>query len=214
MKKHFIIIISLISIVFPLSAQNSKDVLYLKSDSLVYGDRYEIPQYDGRKKSGLGFSLEAGVMAGAQNSDYRTPFSFNFLINATSKTRNIFGLGSGVEFFGESFTPLFLEYKYLFSEKKTSQFFFMRGGELFHLNGDIQHTDYTNPQFDVEKKYHGGGSFTIGTGISWSKDDSETYLTFAYRNAHTSYSQKNYNNQTATYRNSYNRLEIKFGFKF
>ena len=42
----------------------------------------------------------------------------------------------------------------------------------------------------VRRIYKGGGSFTFGTGISWAKEDYETYLSFAYRYAHTSYTQK------------------------
>ena len=71
-----------------------------------------------------------------------------------------------------------------------------------------------NSQYNYSKSYKGGASFTIGTGISWAKDEGETYLSFAYRYAHTSYSQENYNNLTETFQNTYNRLEIKFGFKF
>ena len=66
----------------------------------------------------------------------------------------------------------------------------------------------------MRKDYKGGASLGIGTGISWAKEESETYLTFAYRYAHTSYQQDDYNNVTYTYKNNFNRLEIKFGFKF
>ena len=38
----------------------------------------ETPLYDGRKKRGLGFALEAGFLIGSQSSDYRAPFSFNY----------------------------------------------------------------------------------------------------------------------------------------
>ncbi len=244
MKKTLTIVIMLIFIILPLSAQKTKDVLYLKNGSTIYGKLIEVtdsqykiktsdgsifiyslpevekfvnesPRFDGRKKSGLGFVLEAGVLVGAQSSDYKAPFSFNLLANVTSNTKSIFGLGSGVEYLGQPFTPLFLEYKYLFSDRKTTPFIFLRGGKLFHLNGDASNADNTtfNP-YGTEKTYQGGGSFTIGTGISWAKDDGETYLSFAYRNAHTSYTEKNYNTQSTTYRSSYNRLEIKFGFRF
>jgi len=244
MKKHLTTLIMLIFIIIPLSAQRTKDVLYLKNGSIIYGKLLEVtdslykikaydgsiyiysmpeveklvnevPPFDGRKQSGLGFVLEAGVLVGAQSSDYKAPFSFNILANITSNTKHIFGLGSGVEYLGQPFTPIFAEYKYLFSNRKTTPFLFIRGGNLFHLNGDASNADNTtyNP-YDTKKNYRGGGSFTIGTGISWAHDDSETYLSFAFRNAHTSYSQKDYNLQTVTYRSSYNRLEIKFGFKF
>ena len=243
MKKYFVIAIMLIFIIFPLSAQKTKDVLYLKNGSIIYGKLLEatdslykiriydgsifiypshevekfvneIPLYEGRKKSGLGFVVEAGVLTGAQSSDYKTPFSFNFLANITSNTRNIYGMGSGVEYLGQPFMPVFLEYKFLFSDRKTTPFIFFRGGKLFHLNGDAQNSDYINPQNSYKISYEGGGSFTIGTGISWVRDYSETYLSFAYRNVHTSYSQNNYNNQPVTYKTSYNRLEIKLGLRF
>lgn len=243
MKKLLTFVIMLIFILFPLSAQKTKDILYLKNGSIIYGKLMEVtdtqykiktsdgsifiyslpevekfvnetPEFEGRKKSGLGFVLEAGFLVGAQSSDYKAPFSFNLMVNTTVDTRNIFGLGSGVEYLGQPFSPLFLEYKLLFSDKKTTPFMFIRGGKLFHLKGDAQNTDVFYPQNDYVKSYDGGGSFTLGTGISWTKEDGETYLSFAYRNLHTSYTQKNFNNQTATYKNAYNRLEVKFGFRF
>ena len=243
MKKILIALIMPIFITFPLSAQKAKDVLYLKNGSTIYckllevndslfkiktaeGSIFiysksevnkfinEVPLYDGRKKKGVGFALEAGFLVGAQSSQYKSPFSFNILGNFTTSTRNIFGIGSGVEYLGKPFTPLFLEYKLLFSEKKTTPFIFIRGGKLFHLSGDDQTNDIAYPQYNYAQSFKGGGSFTIGTGISWARDDSETYLSFAYRNVHTSYSQNNYNNQTETFRNAYNRLEVKFGFRF
>jgi hypothetical protein len=134
--------------------------------------------------------------------------------NITSNVRSIIGIGSGVEYLGQPFTPLFLEYKYLFSNKKTTPFIFVRAGKLFNLKGHDNDNDYVNSGYDYEKSYSGGGSFTLGTGISWSKEEGETYLSFAYRYTHTSYTQYDYNHLLDTYKNDYNRLEIKFGFKF
>jgi hypothetical protein len=162
----------------------------------------------------MGVALDAGFLFGPQSSEYNSAFSFNILLNTTVDTKNIFGLGSGVEYLGQSFMPLILEYKYIISDKKTTPFIFIRGGKLFHLSGDQQNTDSTVPQYDNNKSYEGGGSFTLGTGISWVREGVETYLSFAYRNAHTSYTQTNFNNQTATYKNTYNRLEVKLGFRF
>lgn len=243
MKKITLVVIMLIFTIINLSAQNKKDVLYLKNGSIIYGKLMEVidnqykiktpdgslfvfssaevdkfvneaPVYDGRKKRGLGFSLEAGVLIGSQSSDYKAPFSFNIAGNFTSNVRNIIGIGSGVEYLGNPFTPLFIEYKYLFSNKKTTPFIFVRGGKLFNLKGDDYTNDYVNPSYNYEKSYSGGGSFTVGTGISWSKEEGETFLSFAYRYARTSYSQYDYNHVLYTYKNDYNRLEMKFGFKF
>jgi hypothetical protein len=243
MKKQLISVIILIFITFPLSAQKSKDILYLKNGSKIFGQLTEVTDslykitteggsififrpaevekfvnesqdYEGRKQNGVGLGLEAGILAGAQNSNYDSPFSFNLLLNLTRNTSESLGLGSGVEFLGQPFMPIFIEYRHIFSTKKATPFIFVRGGKLFHMNGDAGNTDPNYPQYDVPHSYSGGGSFTIGTGISWSKQDYETYLSFAYRNAHTSYDTRNYNNTTYTYRNSYNRLEVKFGFRF
>jgi hypothetical protein len=243
MKKTSLFVIMLIFTIINLSAQKNKDVLYLKNGSIIYGKLMEVidnqykirtpdgsifvfsaaevekfvnesPVYDGRKKRGLGFALEAGLLIGSQSSDYKAPFSFNIAGNVTSNVRSIFGIGSGVEYLGKPFTPLFLEYKYLFSNKKTTPFIFFRGGKLFNLKGDDQTSDYINPGNNYEKSYTGGATITIGTGISWSKEESESYLSFAYRYARTSYSQYDYNHLLDTYRNDYNRLEMKFGFKF
>lgn len=243
MKKCFLIGMILIFILSPLSAQKSKDVLYLKNGTKIYGNLMEISdsQYkiktpkgfiftfqcsevekyvneraisDSLRKSGTGFTLEAGVLAGAQSNKYDAAFSFNFIGSIKANKFDSFGLGSGVEYLGQPFLPIFLEYRHLMSVRKTTPFIFIRGGGLFHLNGDFERTDFTSPVYDTPMSYKGGFSLTMGTGISWFKDDYESYLTFAFRNAHTSYDELEYNNQRSTYKNSYNRLEIKYGFRF
>jgi hypothetical protein len=168
--------------------------------------------FQGRKNSGPGFSLEGGLLVGAQTSNYKAPFSFNVLGNYTISTRNIVSLGSGVEFLGVSFAPVFMEYKYLLSDKRVSPYLFGRLGKMFHLSRDYS-TDYNNDPYG-KSDYKGGLSFAVGTGVSWSKEDVEPYLSFAYRYAETSYKQTDYNSHPATYKSNYNRLEIKFGFKF
>lgn len=232
----------LIFIAFPMSAQKSKDVLYLKNGSIIFGklieikdgqykiqtsdgstflyktdevDRFakESPQFDGRKLNGFSFAMEAGLLAGAQHTDYTAPFSFNFLAGVTSKTNNVFSFGSGVEFLGMPYTPLFLEYKRLIYDRKTTPFVFLRGGALVQLGGNDSDTPPASYNYEPYN-YKGGGSFAFGSGISWAKTDYETYLSFAYRYAHTSYQKREYNQVTSTYENSLNRLEIKFGFRF
>ncbi len=95
-----------------------------------------LPLFTGRKEDGFGIALEAGFLIGAQNTTYEAPFSFNFLGNYTLDTKNIISLGSGVEFMGVPYTPLFMEYKYLLKENKTCPFLFARGGGLFHLGSE------------------------------------------------------------------------------
>lgn len=241
MKKHLILLIVLTIITLPLSAQKTRDALYLKNGSIIYGklinisdgrygiqtsdgsffnfpadevDKFarEAPHFEGRKASGAGFALEAGLLVGSQNSEFNTPFSFNVLVNYTTGIKNIIGIGSGVEFLGSAFSPVFLEYKRLFNDRKTAPFIFFRGGAILHTGGDDESDP--NNQYYFPKNYQGGVSLGIGTGVSWAKEDGETYLSFAYRYAQTSYKQDSYNDITYTYKINYNRLEVKFGFKF
>jgi len=242
MKKLLITTTMLIICTLNISAQKSKDILYLKNGSMIYGKLIEITdsqykiktsdgsvfifttpevdkfinediKFDGRKESGFGFVLEAGLMVGGQNTDYVAPFSFNYIGNYTSGSLNIFGIGSGVEYIGDPFMPLFFEYKHVMNLKKTCPFIFGRAGRLFHLNGEENNDSYSYSYYNYDKTYKGGFTMTIGTGISWAKDDHETYLSFAFRNAHTSYIERN-NSQYTTYYNTLNRLEIKYGFRF
>jgi len=243
MKKLILLPTLLIIMGFNLSAQRTKDVLYLKNGSIIYGKLIEIkdddyrmqvpdgsifsyktaevekfakesPVYEGRKSGGFGFAIEGGLLVGAQSTEYNAPFSFNVLAGFIKNTKHLFSFGTGVEFIGKPFTPLFIEYKYLISENKTAPFVFIRGGGIVQLGGDDNDSYDYNYDYNVPFNYEGGASFTAGTGISWSKEGYETYLSFAYRYANSSYEQKEYNTGTTTYENTLNRLEIKFGFRF
>jgi hypothetical protein len=243
MKKLILLVITFIIIGFQLSAQKTKDVLYLKNGSMVYGklieiidDQYKIqtsdgsvfiykseevekfakvsPTFDGRKTDGFIFSLEAGLLVGAQDSRYEAPFSFNILAGSTFKTVNSLSFGSGIEYFGRPFTPLFIEYKHIIYDRKTSPFVFARGGGVIPFGADEQTSSVVYSYDTGPKDYKGGASFTFGTGISWAKEDHETYLSFGYRYVKTSFKQYEYNRGEVTYNNSLNRLEIKFGYKF
>ena len=244
MKKliFFFLIASLI--VFDAAGQKTRDAIYLKNGSIIYGDLIEITDnqyriktsdgslfifqtsevdkfikesqgFSGRKQNGAGFSLEGGFLVGPQRSDYVAPFSFNMILNITSNTNHIFGLGTGVEYFGKSYTPLFFEYKNILADKKISPFIFTRAGGVFYLGGEEQTNDYYNGGYTQPvTNYKGGLTFTLGTGISWAKEESETYLSFAFRYAHFSRVENTYNSYQYTYKTNLNRLEIKYGFKF
>jgi hypothetical protein len=240
MKKSSLFAIFLIITVLQLSGQKTKDVLYLKNGSIIYGtlmeisndqyklkgsdgsifiysagevDRYakEIPSFAGRKKSGMTFALEAGLLIGAQSNEYKAPFSFNAIAGYTIEKKNMLGIGTGAEFLGKTFVPVFAEYKYTFRDKRVSPFLFARGGILMHVGAD---EESDNTYYYNATDYKGGATLTFGTGLSWAGEDVETYLSFAYRYAQTSYVQTDYNHMDVTYENNYNRLEVKFGFRF
>jgi len=242
MKEHILLVIILIITTIQLSAQKTSDVLYLKNGNIRYGKLIEITNdhykmqtsdgsvfifksdevekfakessfFEGRKAKGPGFALEAGFLVGSQGSEYVAPLSFNVLGSITANTKNVISIGSGVEFIGRPYTPLFLEYKYIFSDRRVSPFMFIRGGGIIPVSDTEESGSVTNPNI-VPKDYYGGLSMALGTGISWVKESYETNLSFAYRYAHTSYTQNEYNRGYVTYNNKYNRLEVKLGFKF
>jgi hypothetical protein len=243
MKKLIPLIILFVIISLQLNAQKAKDILYLINGSIIYGklievseSQYKIQTTDGsifvyqaadvekfvkessgiaeRKDTGFGAGMEGGFMIGAQNSEYVAPLSFNLLAGFNLDNRNIVSLGSGVEFVGVPYTPLFFEYKFIANDKKTAPFVFFRGGGVFYLGSNDEDIDtyYYN-----RKDQKGGISYTLGTGISWAKEDFEPYLSFAYRYFATSYVQSTYSGTgyyDYTYHDFYHRLEIKFGIRF
>jgi hypothetical protein len=242
MKKLVSLLTVMLLLILPVSGQRLKDAIYLKNGSIIYGkllevsdDKYKIQGSDGsvfifpsdevekftrenprlatRKVSGFGFEVEAGVLMGSQASELDAPFSFSLALDYTYETKNIFGLGSGVEFLNSTFTPLFVQYKHIFSDRKTTPFIFLRGGGLLHPGNSDEGEGYPYYQ-NYAKDFSGGPMFGIGIGISWAREDNENYLSFAYRYAETSYKQNDYNYVTYTYKNYYNRLEVKFGFRF
>ena len=243
MKRKLILAILMICIPLILPAQKLKDALYLKNGSLIYGQLVEVTDatykirtsdgslmiypasevekfsqspvyFEGRKAQGFSFSLEAGLLVGSQGSRFNAPLSFNILAGITSNTKNITSFGSGVEFIGRPYTPFFIEYKYVVNNNKTSPFLFLRGGAVVPFGGEESSTTTPNYYDYGPKDYKGGLSFAFGSGISWAKPDHETYLSFAYRYAHISYTQSEPSRGDVSYEDSLNRLEIKFGFKF
>lgn len=244
MKKFTTLTIALIIITLQLSAQKSKNAIYLKNGSIIYGTLTEIsdnkyklqgkdgslyifpadevekyqkdlPVYDGRKDKGFSFSLEVGLLIGSQNTEYISPFSFNAIFGYTFDKKNNIGFGTGAEFIGETYTPMYLEFRRLINDNRVAPFLFLRTGLLIYLGGGDDDSEDSYPYYNYNRKdFKGGPSITAGTGISWSGEDIETCLSFAYRYCTTSYDQLEYNQQEVSYTNYYNRLEVKFGFRF
>lgn len=189
-------------------------VVYPASEVEKYTTLKNADVFYGRKKNGLGFALESGLLIGSQDSRYKAPFSFCFLAGYTGMTKNIVSIGSGVEFIGRPFTPVFFEYRYIVNENKTSPFLFFRLGGVISLGDREDIPNNQNYNYYVPMDYEGGLSGGFGSGISWIKEDYEMYLSFAYRYARTSYKQIEGQYKTVTYENNLNRLEIKLGFRF
>lgn len=238
--RNLLLIIALLCItVLTVSAQKTKDAIYLKNGSIIYGqlqdisnniyriqtsdgsvfvyessevEKYmnDIPAEKSGNKTGFGIGLEAGLLIGSQNSEYVSPFSFTLL--GTYKINNIhsFAAGTGVEYLGVSYTPVFLEYKAHIRSSGPSPFVFARMGSLIHLGNNEESAS----SYYSDRDYKGGIMTGIGTGISWPKDNHEMLLSFAFRYSRTSYTYDDYYSHSTTYESNWRRLELKFGFRF
>lgn len=240
MKKISLILLSILFSVITLYAQKKGDLLYLKNGSIINGiltestsDYYKIKTSDGSifvypaadvekvelngamdsnesvTNSAIGFGLEAGFLVGIQSSEYVAPLSFNLMLDYQVAHNQSIAVGSGVEFLGVSYTPLFAEYRFLLNNNSTSPFGFVRGGyAIFSGN-----SDYDN-NYGGTREYSGGPTMTIGSGINWDKGTHNMYLSFAYRYIRTEYIYDDDWSAPVTYKTNWNRLEIKFGFRF
>ncbi len=240
MKRNSLILLLFLLSISTLSAQKKGDLLYLKNGSIINGiliestsDFYKIKTSDGSMfvypaadvekaeinramdanesvtNSTIGFGLEAGFLVGIQSSEYVTPLSFNLIVDYQVTHNQSLAIGSGVEFLGVSYTPLFAEYRFLINDNSTSPFGFVRGGYVLFSGNSDEDNNYGG-----SREYSGGPTMTIGSGINWDKGTHNMYLSFAYRYIRTEYIYDDDWSAPATYKTNWNRLEIKFGFRF
>ncbi len=198
--------------------QTSDGSVMIYTPSEVEKFTKETPLFEGRKSNAVIISLETGVLIGPQNAIYSAPFSFDCQFGYIFSTGTSLSLSSGVLFVGRPFTPLLVEFRQLINNRKVSPYIFTRGGAIIPLGSDYtgeNETYYYDSNYNIPMNYKGGGSFSIGTGISWAYDDYyELNLSFAYRYAHYSYRERDYQYGYVTYKENLNRLEMKLGFRF
>lgn len=222
------------------NGQGKNDALILKNGSVIKGklveastESYRIRTSDGsilvypadqvesfstamsgrenRGNSNFGLGLEAGFLVGTQNSEYVAPFSFNIVAIYRATDVHSFSVGSGVEYLGVAFSPLFLEYSANLLDRPASPFIFFRGGAEIYTGGN---PDDDNSNYYNERDYRGGPTFSIGTGINWQRESYDMILSFAFRYIKTEYSIQDYYSNESDYITTWKRLEVKLGFRF
>ena len=232
--------------------QKNRDALFLKNGSQIYGKmeqvsggQFSVRTGDGslfvfdstdvdhfvisdrktleRKESGFGFGAELGFLAGPQNSEYPAPFSFAASAGYTFSTRFMAEIGSGLEFLGNSYAPLFAGFRFSFTAKRISPYVFARSGYLFMVSQN-EESYYVYPPwtsympvsywYTGERDSHGGPTLTAGMGTSIAMGEMETIISFAYRHFTTSETVYTSAQTTEEYTSYHNRLEIKVGFRF
>ena len=82
---------------------------------------------------------------------------------------------------------------------------------MLNLRGKEERESY----YYDNRDYKSGYMITSGTGVRWARENFETYVSFAYRYARTSYIVEEwYIGTSTTYKTNWNRLEIKVGISF
>jgi len=221
-------------------SQARKDALVLKNGSVIKGklieassDYYRIKTFDGSilvypanevegyntinieggtspgNKFGVG--LETGFLVGTQTSEYVAPFGFSIFGIYRLNEIHSFSAGSGVEYLGVTYSPLFFEYSAKLLRRSATPFIFARAGAEIYTGGNKDDDEYG---YYNERDYRGGPTVTLGTGINWQRESYEMVLSFAFRYIKTEYSVQDYYSYESTYTTSWKRLEVKLGFRF
>jgi hypothetical protein len=240
MKRILIALTALILFSLQINAQQSRDVLFLKNGSIVYGKLLEIKndQYSIKTVDGLLFSFTKDEVD-------------KFILGEQSQEKEVKindpnGLGFGIESGlllgsgGDNF-PIFFSMNtmltYTFKSRNTLSF--VTGTDLieqFYLPLLVEYkVNILKKGFspllyvkggalvclnmdDEYENYKGGWTVGAGTGFRWPSGGFESYMKFGFRYAFTVRENSYYYNSdyriNSTYHSNYYRLEIKWGFRF
>ncbi len=248
MRKSVLVFLSLLFLVSITFAQKrKKDVIYLKNGSIINGQIisslpsgmvkiktkdnslwvFEPLQYDSisATKSTIKqlhygyFNLtEAGILAGNSDNLYNAPFTLMNISGWQFKNRFSAGLGTGVEFWSETYLPVVADIRYYLQRQSVNPFFGIQVGYSFALDKpDMQYVYDSTPVWrggtgsTLEMKANGGLLINPSVGICTSLNENMA-LTFSagYRFMRHRYSREdNYKIDI-----DYNRLSIKIGLIF
>ncbi len=148
-----------------------------------------------------------GFLAGSSNNAQPAPFSL-IMVNGWRNTAGLFtGIGLGVEFLTTNYFPIFADLRYDLPGKDVVPYVMAKGGYSLPLSGDRE-------EYDITYDYSGGPLVGVGIGLKIkSRDHFAWDIGLLYRYQQTSYMEKyDWNNQEYTYKDIYNRIEIRLGF--
>ena len=231
-------------------SQKNRDALFLRNGSQIFGKmeqvtggKFSVRTTDGslfvfdstevnyfvirdnstvaRKKQGLGFGAEMGLLIGSQNSQYPAPFSLGLNGSYTFATKFMAEAGTGIEIIGHTFAPVYAGFRVCLNNRRTAPFIFARAGYMILLSESDNETYYYPERLIIypiyypeDREYKGGPSATAGYGISVAMSDVEFYMSFAYRYFRVKEIVTTTTPSTESYYYNFNRLEIKLGFRF
>ncbi len=74
------------------------------------------------------YRAELGVLVGNSGNSQKAPFSISSSANYRLNSQLSAGLGLGLEFFNESYMPVFANFEYKFRKKSSSPYLFLKAG--------------------------------------------------------------------------------------
>ena len=170
-------------------------------------------QRSATKYSPIGFNkgfvnmTSMGFLVGSSSNAQVAPFSL-VMVNGWRSELGLFaGLGVGVEFLSANYMPFFLDIRYDLFGTDVVPYLAAKGGYSVPLTSD-------HKEYDIEYDYSGGVLFGFGLGLKIKTRNHFAWdMSLLYRYQETSYEEVyDWNNQSYTYTDIYNRIEIRLGF--
>ena len=148
-----------------------------------------------------------GFLAGAQSSQQIAPFSLQSSFGFKMKSGVYAGALTGMEFLNINHLPLMLDLQYFLRISDVSPVIILRGGYVLP-------TKFEDEVYDTDYSYSGGIAGSLGVGIKIRTRANFAWdMSLLYRYMETSYTETyGWNDYTNTYRDVYNRLELRVGF--
>lgn len=192
-------------------------------DSITTIDSYRYKNFDQSKsESPLFFRSEIGVLVGNSENSQSAPFSFTSSVNYSVDSEFSIGAGLGIEFFKESYLPVFLNLEYKFRNSISTPYIFVKGGYQIPL--EESHSIYYDNYYPIwssfrpwpdysQEKLKAKGGFLVNPGVGYQRMFSQEIgmsFAFGYQFHRLQYSGENDYGLDI----DYNRLTIKLGIIF
>ncbi len=168
------------------------------------------------------YRTELGVLAGSADNSQSAPFSLTGSVNYRLMPKISLGLGLGLEFFNETYMPVFANFEYKLRESSSSPYLFLKAGYQVPLeeSNAIYYDVYPVwssfapwPGYYGQEGYDTKGGFLINPGLGYQQMFTPGFgMNFAVG---YQFHRLNYNGENDYSLDiDYNRLSIKVGIIF
>lgn len=164
---------------------------------------------------------EIGIMAGNSENSQSAPLIFSTQLNYKAGKHLTLGVGTGIEFYKESYLPAYLNFEYRLRNSNSSPFVFLNSGYLLpleeartlYINYPVYYYNSIYPNYSYTNNLDAKGGLLINPGIGYMHFFNQGLglsFSFGYRYHRLHYKgEKDYALDI-----DYNRLSVKFGILF